>query len=248
MKRYLYIFLICTLSGPLWIYFTGNIDFKADYRTAKRESAHLAPDPKEFHDAIIQVYSAKAFSWRGLFATHNWISVKPRNASSYKVYQVIGWRLYWGRSALAIETDIPDRYWYNQKPTLVLDIRGDKAEKLIPKIDAVAKLYPYPNRYEVWPGPNSNTFPAFVGRHISELGLALPANAIGKDFIPEDGVFARAPSGTGYQFSLFGILGLLIAKKEGIEVNILGLVYGIKFYPFALLLPGVGEVSFFSKT
>lgn len=244
MKLFLIVFLIITFAGPIYILGSGQIDFSADYQTANRQSAHLAPDPKTTPEAVIQVYAARAFNWRGIFATHVWLAVKPKNNPAYTVYQIVGWRLFRSLPALMIEKDIPDRYWFNQKPQVILDIRGEKAEQLITKIDTAAKSYPFPNSYELWPGPNSNTLPAYIGRQVPELGLALPSNAIGKDYIPENHLFARAPSGTGYQFSLYGIFGILAAKKEGLEINLLGLVYGIRFSPFALLLPSIGAVTF----
>ncbi len=243
MKLFLITLLILTCIGPLWIIVTGKVDFKADYRTASRASAHLAPSPDKEREAVIQAYSARAFNWRGVIAIHSWISVKPKNADYYTVYQVVGWRVYGGLPALAIEHDIPDRYWYNERPQVILDIRGDRAGKLIPQIDAAARTYPYANTYTLWPGPNSNSFPAYVGRKVPGLGLAMPTDAIGKDFLPGNTFFAKAPSGTGYQFSLFGVLGVLLAQKEGIEINLFGLVYGIKFVPFSILLPGVGQVA-----
>lgn len=239
IKNILYVWLILTLIGPLWFLFTGKVDLKADYSTANRDSAHLAPDPQTTSDAVIQVYAARAFNWRGIFASHCWISVKPKSSNAYTVYQVVGWRTYRGLPALSITQDIPDRNWYNQTPQILLDIRGEKAEMLIPKIAQAASQYPYAKPYTLWPGPNSNTFPAYIARKIPELGLALPSDAIGKDFLPNSTFFAKAPSGTGYQFSLFGIFGLLIAQKEGIEINFLGLVYGFQFTPFRVLLPGI---------
>jgi len=239
MRLLFFVWLLLTLIGPLWILFTGRVDLKADYRTANRDSAHIAPNPSTTREAVIQVYSARAFNWRGIIATHSWISVKPKDADAYTVYQVVGWRTYHGLPALTIGQDIPDRNWYNAVPKLILDMRGSKAQSLIPKIDQAAKTYPYANPYTLWPGPNSNTFPAYVGRQVPELALALPADAIGKDFMTSGTFFAPAPSGTGYQFSLFGVLGVLAAKKEGIEINILGLVYGIKLSPFSILLPGL---------
>lgn len=247
MKLSLLILLLLTLIGPLWLLLSGQVDLSADYRTASRQSAHLAPDPKTTSEAVIQVYSARAFNWRGIFATHNWMAVKPKNASQYIVYQVIGWRTFFNQPALMIQQDIPDRYWFNQKPVIIRDIRGELAERLIPQIHKAIYEYPYPNRYDLWPGPNSNTLPAYIGRKIPELQLVMPADAIGKDFLPNLTFFAKAPSGTGYQFSLFGLFGVLIAKKEGIEINLLGFVYGIKFSPLAILLPGVGEVDLFKS-
>lgn len=209
--------------------------------TANRQSAHIAPDPNTTPDAVIQIYSARAFNWRGLFATHTWIATKLKNAKSYTVYQVIGWRLYWGLPPLMMEHDLPDRYWFGQKPHVILTIQGKRAENLIPKIDAAAKTYPYPDQYHLWPGPNSNTFPAYVARWVPELGLAIPSTAIGKDFLGFK-LFARAPSGTGYQFSFFGMVGILIAKKEGLEINLLGAVFGINPSAHTISLPGIGAI------
>lgn len=242
VKTFFLLWLLLTFAGPIWMMVSGKVDLKADYRTANRDSAHLAPNPATTREAVIQVYSARAFNWRGAFAVHSWIAVKAANAEQYTVYQVVGWRLYYDHSALAIENDIPDRNWYDQKPQIILDIRGDKAEKLIPKIDKAAQAYPYANTYTLWPGPNSNTFPAYIARAVPELGLAMPADALGKDFLSESTFFAPAPSDTGYQFSLFGAFGLLIAKKEGVEINLLGVVYGFKFKPFSLLIPGFGQL------
>lgn len=236
-----------TFLGPLALLFSGKIDFTADYRTANRESAQLAPDPREYKDAIIQIYSALAFNWRGLFAVHTWIAVKPKDASHYVVYQVIGWRLLHKLPPLAVMSDLPDRNWFNQKPQVLVDIRGKAAEDLIPKIIKAAENYPDGHQYLTWPGPNSNTFTAYIARSVPELGVALPSNAIGKDFLIGNTFFAQAPSGTGYQFSFYGLLGLLLSKKEGLEVNVLGLVYGLNPYNLSVKLPGFGEISFLPR-
>lgn len=237
MKYWFLLWLALTLAGPVWVVVSGQIDFSADYRTANRDSAHLAPDPRTTQDAVIQAYAARAFSWRGLVARHCWIAVKPRGASQYTVYQVIGWRTYRGLSALSIAQDIPDRNWFGQTPRLLLDIRGARAESIIPAIDKAARAYPDAGPYVLWPGPNSNSFPAYVARAVPDMGLVMPSDAVGKDYLAH-GFIARAPSATGYQVSLFGLLGMLIAKQEGIELNLLGLVYGIRFHPFEILLPG----------
>ena len=108
----------------------------------------------------------------------------------------------------------------------------------------MARDYPFDQEYRVWPGPNSNTFTAFVGRAVPELKLDLPPTAIGKDFLTNGSVFDRAPSGTGYQFSIFGLFGVLAAVEEGVEVNILGLVFGLDPLGLAIKLPAVGRVGF----
>ena len=216
----------------------------ADWRTASRESAGIAPDPEIHKEAIAQVYAARAFSWRGAFGVHTWIATKPTNASHFTVYEVIGWRVrHGGGDALAISKRPADGRWYGNIPEVIADVRGQGVDELITKIDQVARRYPYRDSYTVWPGPNSNTFTAFVAREIPELKLDLPPTAIGKDFIPGGGVFASTPSGTGYQVSLFGVLGLLAGIEEGVEVNLLGLTFGLDFKDPALKLPVAGRVG-----
>jgi hypothetical protein len=243
LTLFLILYLILTFAGPLFLIVTNKIDFTADYRTANRESAHIAPDPRTTKEAVIQVYSARAFNWRGAFSVHAWIAVKPKNADSFTVFQFIGWRLLRQLPPLMISQDVPDRLWFDQRPSIILDIRGREAENLIPKIKSAAAAYPYANEYTVWPGPNSNTFIAWVARHVPEMHLALPSNAVGKDYQPISQLFSIAPSGTGYQFSLYGLFGVMIARKEGLEINLLGLTYGFSPATLTIKLPGIGDIA-----
>jgi hypothetical protein len=155
----------------------------SNWRTASREPAGIAVDPIKQKNAVIEVYAADAFSWRGWFAVHTWIAVKPKGAPEYTVYEVVGWRINSGLPALReYKTATPDRYWYGAKPEKLLSIQVDKASELIPKItDAIAR-YPWANEYTLFPGPNSNTFPQWVGLQIPELGLELPFRAIGSGY------------------------------------------------------------------
>ena len=109
-------------------------------------------------------------------------------------------------------------------------------------MEAAALSYPYRTQYRAWPGPNSNSFTAWVGRAVPELRLDLPPTAVGNDYLGPLSFVARAPSGTGYQFSFFGRFGLLAAREEGLEINLLGLNFGIDPLAPALRLPGVGSV------
>jgi hypothetical protein len=153
-----------------------------DYRTASRESSGIAPNPVTSREAVLQVYGASTWGWRGWFAIHTWIAVKPANADFYTVYEVIGWRQRRGLSVVRIEKDLPDRYWYGERPRLLKDFRGDGVDKLIESVDRAAKSYPWPNTYEAFPGPNSNTFTAWIAQQVPELGLELPFSAIGSGY------------------------------------------------------------------
>lgn len=167
------------LLGLIWqTFFTDK-----DWRTASRESAGIAPNPLQNSEAIVQVYGADAWSWRGLFAIHTWISVKRTGHEFYSVYDVVGWRSYRGESVMKISKDIPDRYWYGSKPRILIEHRGSAAEKLIDQIDTAAQSYPWKDTYSVFPGPNSNTFIAWIAKNVPDLQLDLPFSAIGKNYV-----------------------------------------------------------------
>jgi len=215
-----------------------------DWRRASRASIGTAPDPQTTREAVIQVYAARAARWRGTFGVHSWVSVKPTNADEYTVYEVIGWRAYRGGSALAISNRTPDGRWFGNAPDLLAEARGKGVDNMIKRLNAAAHSYQYANDYRLWPGPNSNTFIADILRAVPELRTDMPPTAIGKDYIPGPGLFAKAPSGTGYQISLFGLLGVLVGIEEGLEINVLGLTFGIDPGSLAIKLPLVGRVGF----
>lgn len=213
----------------------------SDWRTADRSSMGIAPLPEKEPEAIVHIYSARAFNWRGYFAVHSWIATKEKNANHYMTYHVTGF----GRGAhVSIREDIPDRRWFGSDVDLIQELKGEKAEAAIAKIAEAAKAYPYQNFYRLWPGPNSNTFISYIIRNTDVLGVELPANAIGKDWIEEGDLFGRSESGTGFQISVLGALGLTMGLAEGLEVNVLGLSFGVDFWRPALKLPFVGRLGF----
>lgn len=213
-----------------------------DWRTANQEPVGLAPEPSAHPEAVVQVYAARVIGWRGVFGVHTWIAVKPAAASEYTVYEIIGWRLRWQDSALAIRHRAPDARWFGSVPELIAEKRGPGAAALIPRIDEAARAYPWAGEYTMWPGPNSNTFTAWVLRAVPELEADLPPTAIGKDYSGAK-LLGSAPSGKGFQLSLFGLAGITASGVEGLEVNLLGLTFGINPFDPALKLPLVGRIG-----
>jgi hypothetical protein len=179
---------------------------------------------------------------RGLFGVHSWIAVKPAKAQAYTVYEVLGWKLRWDDTAVSVRERAPDARWFGNDPELLADVRGAAAEPLIARIERAVQAYPYGDEYRAWPGPNSNTFTAWVTRAVPELEADLPPTAIGKDYL-RGGIFAAAPSGSGYQLSVAGLLGLTASTVEGLEVNLLGLTFGVDPWPPAIKLPIAGRIG-----
>src|SRR5512145_1426208 len=209
-----------------------------DWRSASREPVGLAPDAAAVKEAVVQVYGARAVGAKGLFGVHTWVAVKPSDASDWTVYEVIGWRLRWSDSAVVVRTRDPDGRWFGAEPELYAEKRGAGVDELIKRIDTAARAYPYAGEYTVWPGPNSNTFTAWIARAVPELEIDLPATAIGKDYL-RGSVFASAPSGSGYQLSLAGLLGVTASTVDGLELNLLGLNFGVSRNGVKLPLVGI---------
>jgi hypothetical protein len=236
------------LAGPLLMIAGGKINLGQDWRTADRSPTGIAPDPATTREAVVQVYAARAINWRGIFGVHTWIATKPEGAERYTVHQVVGWRRWHGLPVVISAPDIPDRAWFGNTPEVIAELRGDTAARAIPRIEAAVSGYPYEWEYALWPGPNSNTFTAHVGREVPELVLDLPTTAIGKDFLTNGGLAENAPSGTGVQLSWYGVLGVLAARQEGLELNLLGLSFGIDFLRPAIKLPMVGRLGMSKST
>lgn len=139
-----------------------------------------APDPLTHPEAVLRVYGADVWGLRGRFAIHTWVATKPRNASQYQIFEVIGWRARRGRPVLSVAEGDPARDWFGSPAILLHEASGPEAEALIEKVHDAVASYPFIDQYTMWPGPNSNSFVAWIGLSVPELGLQLPAKAVGQ--------------------------------------------------------------------
>jgi hypothetical protein len=200
---------------------------------------NVAADPAAVSEPVVQVWGARTRGAKGIFGVHSWIAVKPAGESEYTVYEVIGWRLRWADTAVVVRNRRPN-HWFGAEGELYTEKRGPGVDELIRRIDQAAREYPYAKTYTVWPGPNSNTFTAWIARAVPELEVDLPATAIGKDYIG-DSMISTAPSGKGFQFSLRGLFGVAASGVDGFELNILSLNFGIS--ASGIKLPIVGRIG-----
>jgi len=233
-----FVFFLPLAAHALW--WSMRDDVAPNWSNADWSSAKLLPLPAAKPEALVYVYAARVGRWRGIFAHHSWIVVKEKNAVRYTRYDKVGW----GRP---VRTDgwPADGRWFGNAPEVVVQIEGEAAERIVPRIRAAVLSYPYGEwgGYRAWPGPNSNTFVAHVMREVPELGAALPPTAIGKDWHPTGDLVGLTPSRTGVHLSLGGIAGVAIGWIEGIELNFLGLVAGLDIRRPAIKLPGWGRIG-----
>jgi hypothetical protein len=149
----------------------------------ERGPSGQAPDPATTSEPVVQVYAARTVGLRGLVAVHTWIAVKARDAKTYTRYEVIGWGVDRGLPALRVNRSGPYNYWFGDRPERLVDLRGDGVDTIVERVEAAVAEYPYPSTYRMWPGPNSNTFTAWIGQRVPELSLKLPVSAIGKNYL-----------------------------------------------------------------
>jgi hypothetical protein len=83
---------------------------------------------------------------------------------------------------MRITQDIPDRYWFGEKPRLIKEHRGERVDDLIDAVDKAADAYPWKTTYKAL-GPNSDTFIAWIAKRVPELELDLPISAIGSGYV-----------------------------------------------------------------
>jgi hypothetical protein len=232
----LLVFVLPTIVfAGLWL----AADRPGSWRAADWSSAGLLPSPGEAPQASLHILAARTGGLKGIVSVHSWIVLKHAGAGSYERYDVVGW----GRPVRRNHRPADGR-WYSNEPVIVYAATGETAERLIPKVEAAVRAYRWtaPGSYRSWPGPNSNTFVAWVLAQVPDIPARMPPTAIGRDF-PVNGTWLqRLPSG-GFTASLGGLAGFTIGPREGLEVNLLGLVAGFSLSDPGLIVPAFGLVT-----
>ena len=136
------------LLGPIGVLTFGGLDLNTHWSEASAAATDgLAPAPNEEPEALVQIYGARAYNWRGAFGIHTWIATKRPDADDYLVYQVIGWNLYRGRSTVTVSrVEQPDSRWFNASPELLAEHRSPNTDALIDRIESADFLSPEQKR------------------------------------------------------------------------------------------------------
>ena len=209
------------------------------WRDAGWSSTGALPPAGQFEPARLVVFTGTTGGWKGVFAVHSWVVFKRAGAREWTRYDVVGWG-----NPVRTNGWPADGRWFGNVPVAIADVSGAQAERLIPKVEAAVRAYSYSQAgdYRIWPGPNSNSFTAAVLRAVPELKVALPPNAVGRDF--RDNFYAGlTDSGTGIELNLRGFADVKVGWVEGIEVNLLGLVAGLDLRHPGVKLPGFGRIG-----
>lgn len=212
------------------------------WRVAEWSSSGLLPSATGDAPAAVYVLAARTGGMKGALSLHSWIVLKPAGGR-YERYDKVGWGNPVRRNAYPA-----DGLWYSNRPYIVRAVHGDEASRLIPRLRAAIEGYPYGKRgdYVIWPGPNSNSFVAYVLAQVPALGTTLPPNAIGRDYRPGWYSLEHDADWSDYRLSLGGYAGLAFGRDNGLELNLLGLVAGFDLLRPAVKLPGFGRIDLWS--
>jgi hypothetical protein len=240
--KYLAVFVALTILLPISIgaalgYAHG---WPENWKVASWASSGVLPEAAAVQPATVIVLSSRTGRWKSIFAEHMSIVLKPEGASAWTRYDVVGWGNPVRKNAYAA-----DALWYGNQPRVISRIEGAEAAALIPQVEASIARYPYQQKgaYVIWPGPNSNSFVAWVVRNTPGFHAELPPVAVGKDWLAPGFAIAPAPSKTGWTLSIAGFVGGTIAWEEGVELHLLGSTIGIDGNDFAIKLPALGKLS-----
>ena len=187
--------------------------------------------PANDQDTILLLTGGLGFPMDKI-ARHPWFATRRAGSTTWTVYEVGG----------GGETGDPIHNDPYVDPILHAVWRGGEATRGIACLEREAPKWIGALDYRFYPGPNSNTFGDVMLRKC-DLHASLPATAVGKDW---RGVFGAGVTseGTGVQLET-PVLGLKLGLKEGIEIHIIGLSFGIDLWPPAIILPlGPGRLGF----
>lgn len=167
-------------------------------------------------------------------ARHPWFAVRMKGETDWQVFEVGGG----GTLSNPAENSpyiepILHEVWRGEE--------GERAAACVKRVGPEVKRY-IERHYVFYPGPNSNTFGDVVLRRC-KLSASLPATSVGKDWRGLIGAGITSER-TGVQIET-PVAGLKVGLKEGIEVHVIGLSFGVDLWPPAIILPlGPGRLGF----
>lgn len=234
----LIVFILPTLvSAGLWV----TREHPENWRDARWSSSGLLKAAADDEEAAIYVFSARTGGLKGSVASHAWIVLKPSGGADYVRYDKVGWG-----SPIRRNHRPADAFWYSNQPQIVASVTGAAAEQLIPRVEQAISDYPHSaaGDYQIYPGPNSNTFVAHVLRQVPELDAVLPPDAVGRDYLSDGKLLAIDSDNRDMHLTYQGLFGFAAGARSGFEVHFMGLVAGLDFRRPAIKLPGIGTIGF----
>jgi Protein of unknown function (DUF3750) len=191
--------------------------------------------------SVVQLRYATLPHFLRAIAVHSWFAVFDAVSGRWQRWEVWQAKDAGGTSLGHIHCDLrhPDCGVGGGPYRLAAEWHGSAARRICAVL-ANAQQYPHRDRYRAWPGPNSNTFVAWV---LHEAGLHhwCDPRAIGKDYC---GLFGmRLSFRLAYAQVETPLLGVKLSLHDGAELHLLGLTCGLRWSPIEVCTP-FGRMGF----
>jgi Protein of unknown function (DUF3750) len=184
---------------------------------------------------VVQLRYATLPRCLGAIAVHYWFTVFDPASRQWQRWEVWQCKNAGGKSIGHIHCDLrhPDCGVGGGAYRLAAEWDGGAARDICAVL-ARSQEYPHWDRYRAWPGPNSNTFVAWVLR---EAGLhhSFDPRAIGRDYMGLLGM--RLSFRPAYAQVETPVLGVRISLHVGVEVHLFGLTCGLGWSPPEVYTP-----------
>lgn len=158
-------------------------------------------------------------------AVHHWFVVFDPDAGVQDRWEVWQNRDVGGESWGHLHRNLmhPDRPVGGGPAFIAAEWRGEEAERLRRVLEAPEE-YPFREVYRYWPGPNSNTYAAWVLNRAQVLHDFDP-RGVGKDYLGRYGIgMAHGPGGVCLGTPL---LGCRWGRHLGAELHLFNLTFGL---------------------
>ena len=207
-------------------------------RLRPKPSVPLDPPPAE---PVVQLRCGPLSAPLGYVAVHYWFVAFDPDEGQWHRWELWQEADMGGTSWGHIHRDLlsPRSGINGFPPQVMAEWRGRQALDLQAAL-ADSPEYPHRDRYLAWPGPNSNTYIAWVLRRAG-VSADLDPRGIGKDYLGTAGV-AVTTTRTGVQAET-SLLGLKAGVLDGVEVHFLCFTFGLDTWPPAVKTP-LGRVGF----
>jgi hypothetical protein len=208
---------------------------------SRRYPVTFAPRPERPAEPMVQLRGATLPPGLGTIAIHHWLlAFDPEEGRWHR------WELWqdadaggtsWGH----VHRDLlyPDSGTGGGPYRVFAEWRGEPARRILTALSQ-SPNYPHRHRYLAWPGPNSNTYIAWVLRE-AQVPVHFHPMAVGRSYRGTLwGGLTMTCSGVQVESSLLGLeAGLL----DGVEIHFLCFTLGIDIWRPALETP-FGRIGF----
>ncbi len=152
----LLVILLPIAAGAALSYSRG---WAGNWRTANWSSSGLLPEAASVTEARVMILAARTGRWKGIFAEHMSIVLKPAGAANWTRYDVVGWG-----NPVRRDNYPADAFWYGNRPRIIHSLAGAEAQIADPAHrDALSRAIPTRAVATMWFGRGLTPTASWLG-------------------------------------------------------------------------------------